>query len=158
MTSLMELPAPPYPKLDERTMNEEELGAVTAKNQGNVFGFACNQTAALMPLPIWLAHKLARRLAAARLQKQLAYLAPDGKTQVGVEYRDGKPYRIHSVTLLASQRSDTFQEFRPLRDDLYEHVIEPAFLGEKVRPDAHTHIFINPMVPSSTEDRPPTRD
>lgn len=147
MTSLIELPEPSYPKLDERKMNEEELEAVTAKHQGNVFGFACNQTAALMPLPIWLSHKLARRLAAVRLKKQLAYLAPDGKTQVGVEYREGKPYRIHSVTLLASQRSATFREFRPLRDDLYEHVIEPAFLGEKVRPDSHTHIFINPDGP-----------
>ena len=80
---------------------------VTAKNQGNVFGFACNQTAALMPLPIWLSHKLARRLGAARLQKQLSYLAPDGKTQVGVEYWDGRPNRIHSITLVASQRSNT---------------------------------------------------
>ena len=107
MTSLMELPSPPYPNLDEREMDEEEIDAVTAKNQGNVFGFACNQTAALMPLPIWLSHKLARRLGAARLQKQLSYLAPDGKTQVGVEYRDGRPNRIHSITLVASQRSNT---------------------------------------------------
>lgn len=144
MTSLMELPSPQYPKLDEREMDEEEIDAVTAKNQGNVFGFACNQTAALMPLPIWLSHKLARRLGAARLQKQLSYLAPDGKTQVGVEYRDGRPNRIHSITLVASQQSNTPRGVRSLRDDLYQHVIEPVFLNEQLRPDARTHIFINP--------------
>ena len=128
-------------------MDEEQIDAVTAKNQGNVFGFACNQTAALMPLPIWLSHKLARRLGAARLQKQLSYLAPDGKTQVGVEYRDGRPNRIHSITLVASQRSNTPRGIRSLRDDLYQHVIEPVFLNEQLRPDARTHIFINPEGP-----------
>src|SRR5688500_18820310 len=89
MTSLMELPALSYPQPDERQMGEEELEAITARNQANVFGFACNQNAAMIPLPNWLSHKQARRLAAARFQKQLTYLASDGKTQVGVEYRDG---------------------------------------------------------------------
>jgi len=101
----------------------------------------------MMPLPIWLAHKLARRLTAARLQKQLPYLAPDGKTQVGVEYRDGRPYRIHSITLVASQQKDALQSPESLRQDFWQHLIEPAFLGEKVRPDARTHIFINPDGP-----------
>ena len=147
MTSLMGLPESPTGQLDERHMDEEELEAVTAKNQGNVFGFACNQSPTQMPLPIWLAHKLARRLAAARLQKQLTYLAPDGKTQVGVEYSGGQPHRIHSITLVASQWSDAPRGLRPLRDDLYQHVIEPIFLNEEVRPDSHTHVFINPDGP-----------
>jgi S-adenosylmethionine synthetase len=147
MTSLMELSALAHPQLDEREMSEKELEAITARNQANVFGFACNQSAAMMPLPIWLAHKLARRLTAARLQKQLSYLAPDGKTQVGVEYRDGSPHRIHSITLIASQQKDALQSLESLRHDFWQHVIEPAFLGEKARPDARTHIFINPDGP-----------
>lgn len=147
MTSLMELPALSYPQPDERQMGEEELEAIAARNQANVFGFACNQSAAMMPLPIWLSHKLARRLAAARFQKQLPYLAPDGKTQVGVEYRDGRPHRIHSITLVASQWSTAPRGHDKLRDDLHEHVIEPAFLAEELRPDARTHVFINPDGP-----------
>lgn len=147
MTSLVELPPPSASQLDERELGEEEVEAITAKNQANVFGFACNQSAAMMPLPIWLAHKLARRLAAVRLQKQLPYLAPDGKTQVGVEFRGGKPHRIHSITLVASQQNAALPGFGPLRDDIYEHVIEPAFFNEELRPDSHTHVFINPDGP-----------
>ena len=81
------------------------MDRILIRNQVTVFGFACNQTAALMPLPLWLAHKLARKLTSVRLQKMLPYLAPDGKTQVGVEYREGQPSRIHSVTVIASQKT-----------------------------------------------------
>lgn len=144
MTSLSELPSLPHPHIDEREMDEEELEAVTAKNQANVFGFACNQSAAFMPLPISLSHKLARRLTAARFQKQIPYLAPDGKTQVGVEYREGRPYRIHSITIVATQEKTAMRGVGPLRDDLNAHVIEPVFAAETLRPDSRTHIFINP--------------
>ena len=144
MTSLSELPSLPHPHIDEREMSEEELESVTAKNQANVFGFACNQSAAFMPLPISLSHKLARRLTAARFQKQIPYLAPDGKTQVGVEYREGRPYRIHSITIIATQEKTAMRGVGPLRDDLNAHVIEPVFAVEALRPDSHTHIFINP--------------
>jgi S-adenosylmethionine synthetase len=144
MTSVSELPSLPHPHIDEREMDEEELEAVTAKNQANVFGFACNQSAAFMPLPISLSHKLARRLTAARFQKQIPYLAPDGKTQVGVEYREGRPYRIHSITIVATQEKTAMRGVGPLRDDLNAHVIEPVFAAETLRPDSRTHIFINP--------------
>ena len=127
MTSLSELPSLPHPHIDEREMSEEELESVTAKNQANVFGFACNQSAAFMPLPISLSHKLARRLTAARFQKQIPYLARDGKTQVGVEYREGRPYRIHSITIVATQEKTAIRGVGPLRDDLNAHVIEPVF-------------------------------
>lgn len=147
MTSLSELASLSHPYIDEREMSEEELESITAKNQANVFGFACNQSAAFMPLPIWLSHKLARRLTAARLQKQIPYLAPDGKTQVGVEYREGRPYRIHSITLVASQQRKVQHSPEHLRADLHTHVIEPAFAGEELRPDASTHVFINPEGP-----------
>lgn len=144
MTSLSELPSLSHPLIDEREMGEEELESITAKNQANVFGFACNQSAAMMPLPIWLSHKLARRLTAARFQKQIPYLAPDGKTQVGVEYREGRPYRIHSITLVASQQRNVQHNLEHLRADLRTHVIEPAFAAEELRPDARTHVFVNP--------------
>ena len=84
-------------------MSDDEIDLIPVKNQVTVFGFACNQTAALMPLPIWLAHKLARRLTSVRLRRCSPYLAPDGKTQVGIEYKNGRPYRIYSITVIASQ-------------------------------------------------------
>jgi S-adenosylmethionine synthetase len=117
------------------------------KNQVTVFGFACNQTPALMPLPIWLAHKLARRLTSARLQKILPYLAPDGKTQAGVEYRSGRPSGIHSLTVIASQNKTVAKggpDLRKLYEDIKEVVIDPAFQDEEIKPDQKTRIFINP--------------
>lgn len=103
LTSLKELPTEDSDSFDERYLSDEEIEQIPVRNQVTVFGYACDQTSALMPLPIWLAHRLARRLTSVRLQKLLPYLAPDGKTQVGIEYRDRRPYRIHSITLIASQ-------------------------------------------------------
>jgi len=71
-----------------------------------------------MPLPIWLARKLSRRLASARLQKILTYLSPDGKTQVGIEYRNRKPKRIHSITVIASQNQEDTPNLKQLRDEI----------------------------------------
>ena len=93
ITSLKEVPHERRNVTDERHMTDAEIERIVARNQVTVFGFACNQTAAFMPLPVWLAHRLARKLTAVRLQKTLTYLAPDGKTQVGVEYRAGRPSR-----------------------------------------------------------------
>lgn len=145
MTSLSQLPRQDW--RDERELSDAEIEAIPARNMANVFGFACDQTAALMPLPIWLAHKLARRLAAVRLQRQLSYLAPDGKTQVGVEYRQGRPFRIYSLTLVASQWQAMAVSPERLRDDLYALVVEPAFLDEPIKPDRGTAVFINPDGP-----------
>ncbi len=145
MTSLTELPRSGV--RDERELSEAELDRIPARNMANVFGYACNQTPTLMPLPVWLAHKLARRLASARLQRQLAYLAPDGKTQVGVEYRDGRPHRIHSLTVVASQWGDSAVTPERLREELYELVIEPAFRDAPLSPDRATAIFVNPDGP-----------
>ncbi|MGO9377161.1 MAG: methionine adenosyltransferase [Dissulfurispiraceae bacterium] len=146
LTSLKELPAEKC-SFDEQSLDDEAIERITVKNQVNVFGFACNQTAALMPLPIWLARKLARRLSSARLQKILPYLSPDGKTQVGIEYRDRKPNRIHSITVIASQTQEATPNLRQLRDDLRQAVIEQVFLDEEVKPDAGTRIFVNPDGP-----------
>lgn len=103
-----------------------------------------------MPLPIWLAHKLARRLTSVRLKKILSYLAPDGKTQVGVEYKNGRPCRIHSITVIASQgRPETSggPDLKKLRGDIRETVIQPVFQDEAVMADENTRIFINPDGP-----------
>jgi S-adenosylmethionine synthetase len=124
-----------------------------AKNQVTVFGFACNQTSAFMPLPIWLAHKLARRLTSVRLQKILPYLAPDGKTQAGIEYRGGHPSRIHSITVIASQNKSSEKggpDLKRLNEDVREAVIGPVFQDEEIKPDDKTRIFINPDGPFIT--------
>lgn len=145
MTSLAELPITPL--ADERELDDEAMERIPAHNMANCFGYACDQTPALMPLPIWLAHKLARRLVAARLQRQLTYLSPDGKTQVGVEYRQGRPARIHSLTLVAGQRRGQQVDADRLRDDLMALVVEPAFQNETIRPDRGTAIYVNPEGP-----------
>ena len=146
LTSLKELPAEKC-TFDEKTIDDKAIDRITVKNQVNVFGFACNQTSALMPLPIWLARKLSRRLASARLQKILTYLSPDGKTQVGIEYRNRKPNRIHSITVIASQNQEDTPNLKQLRDEIRQAVIEQVFLDEEVKPDANTRIFVNPDGP-----------
>jgi len=147
MTSFQELPESMYQSRDEADMDDAELDRLTAHNPATVFGYACNQTPALMPLPISLAHRLARRLTAARLQHQLDYLAPDGQSQIGIEYRQHRPHRVHSITLVASQMSADHPDEAQLRADMIEHVIEPVFRNETLRPDPDTRIWINPLSP-----------
>ncbi len=150
VTSLKEMDIQKGSRFDEKTLSEEEMDQHLIKNQVTLFGFACNQTPALMPLPIWLAHKLARRLTSVRLQRTLSYLEPDGKTQIAIEFRQGKPYRIHSITLIASQ-TKTPQSGGPtlqrLEDDLRELVIAAVFKDEEICPDEKTRIFVNPDGP-----------
>lgn len=147
VTSLTELPPYEGCTFPERELTDEEIERIPVRNQVTVFGFACNQTPAFMPLPIWLAHRLARRLTSVRLQKILPYLAPDGKTQVGIEYRDRLPSRIHSITVIASQNQAGEPDYKRLRDDIREAVIDHAFTDETIKPDARTQIFINPEGP-----------
>jgi len=144
VTSLRELPPDQQSRFDERTISDEEMDRIPVRNQVTVFGFACNQTPAFMPLPIWLAHKLARRLTSVRLQKQLPYLMPDGWTQVGIEYQDRIPRRIHSITIIACQQRDEEPSTGQLAEDIRENVIRPAFADEPIAPDGGTEIYINP--------------
>lgn len=150
VTSLRSLPHEEHCRFNEKELSDEEMDTIPVRNQVTVFGFACNQTPAFMPLPIWLAHRLARKLTSVRLQKILAYLAPDGKTQVGVEYRNGRPYRIHSVTVIASQNRPSTEggpEMRRLEEDIRQAVVDSVFLDEEIRPDRNTRVFINPDGP-----------
>ncbi len=147
VTSLKEQPSDPYRFFDERFMSDEEIDNIPVKNQVTIFGFACNQTPAFMPLPIWLSHKLSRRITSVRLQKILPYLEPDGKTQVGVCYKDRRPYRIHSIGIIASQEKAGSPSPKQLAEDIREQVIGPVFHDEPLKPDDATGIFINPDGP-----------
>jgi S-adenosylmethionine synthetase len=144
LTSLEELPPDKIHNFDEKKLSDAEIEEIPVKNQVTVFGFACNQTPTLIPLPIWFAHKLARQLDIARRDKILPYLAPDGKTQVGVEYKNRQPTRIHSLTIIASQNSETKPNLQQLRHDIQEAVIQPALNDEAIHPDENSRIFVNP--------------
>jgi len=121
-------------------MIEKELEAVGAGDQGMMFGFACNETATLMPMPIYLAHKLARSLAEKRKSGALEWLRPDGKSQVTVEYSKGKPKRIDTV-LVSTQHSPDISH-ADIREGLMEEVIGPVLPEELV--DKDLKIYVNP--------------
>jgi S-adenosylmethionine synthetase len=116
-----------------------------AEEQANVFGFACSETVALMPLPISLAHRVARALSDARGPK-VPWLGPDGKTQVAVEYRDGRPKRLHGITLTCALNGGAPSE-QKIVATLRETVIESVFKNEAFAPDAETKITVNPGDP-----------
>jgi len=120
---------------------EDILNSQGAGDQGMMFGYACDETPELMPLPIWLAHRMAERLTEVRKSGQIPYLRPDGKTQVTFEYEDGRPVRLSTV-LISTQHGDRVDRDTQIRPDLIEQVIMPtipeAFRGDK--PEIH----INP--------------
>jgi S-adenosylmethionine synthetase len=111
-----------------------------AGDQGLMFGYACDETPELMPLPIMLAHKLVRRLSEVRRAGVLDYLRPDGKSQVSVEYEGGRPVRLDAV-VISSQHSDRVS-IEQLRTEIRQHVIDPILPPDMV--DAGTHYHINP--------------
>ena len=146
MTSFMDHTERQYREWDLEALDDEGLGRITAKDQVTVFGYACDQTEALMPLPIAIAHALVRRLDDPDLHADLPYLLPDAKVQVGVEYRDGRAARIHSVALETSQ-CDGGPGMDRLQSDLIHGVITPVLGEQPIAPDGDTHYFINPEGP-----------
>jgi S-adenosylmethionine synthetase len=130
--------------------SEEELDAIGAGDQGLMFGFACNETPEFMPLPISLAHRISRRLAAVRKSGQLPYLRPDGKTQVTVSYEDGRPVGIDTI-LVSTQHTETIDNITDpaavqakIREDLWQVVVQPIFSDIAIQPDSGTRFLVNP--------------
>ncbi len=121
-------------------MSEEEVEAIGAGDQGMMFGFACNETPVLMPMPIYLAHNLARRLTEVRKNGTLPWLRPDGKTQVTVEYAFGRPKRVDTVLVSTQHAPEISQE--DIRAAVIQHVILPVLPPEMV--DEKMKIFVNP--------------
>ena len=120
---------------------EDLLNAQGAGDQGMMFGYACDETPDLMPLPIWLAHRMAERLAEVRRSGEVPYLRPDGKTQVTFDYEDGRPTRLRTV-LISTQHAPGIDRDSEIRPDLVEAVIRPV-LPEQFADDDYT-VFVNP--------------
>jgi S-adenosylmethionine synthetase len=121
-------------------MTDAEVEAIGAGDQGMMFGYACDETPALMPTPIYLAHKLSRRLAEVRKNGTLDWVRPDGKSQVTIEYQYGKPARVDTALISTQHAPEISQE--DIRDAVIEHVIKPVLPEEMV--DDKLKIFVNP--------------
>lgn len=127
--------------LEERGKKKKDsFNEIGAGDQGIMFGYACDETKELMPMPISLAHKLAKRLTTVRKNKTLKYLRPDGKTQVTIEYDQGKPKRVD--TILISTQHDAKVSLNRIRTDLLKHVINPVVPKKLI--DKKTRILVNP--------------
>jgi len=128
--------------LEEKSgeMTDKEVETIGAGDQGMMFGYACNETPTLLPMPIYLAHKLTLRLSEARKDGTLSWLRPDGKSQVTVEYAFGKPKRIDTVLVSTQHAPEISQE--EIRAQVIEHVIKPVLPADMV--DDNLKIYVNP--------------
>lgn len=131
-------------------LSDEELDQIGAGDQGLMFGFACNETPELMPLPISLAHRISRKLAAVRKTGQLPYLRPDGKTQVTVAYENHRPVAIDTI-LVSTQHTATIGDITDdaaiqakIKEDLWSMVVLPVFSDLTIKPDEQTRYLVNP--------------
>jgi S-adenosylmethionine synthetase len=122
----------------------DHAGVAGAGDQGMMFGYATNETPELMPMPISLAHRVARRLAEVRKSGEIPYLRPDGKTQVTVRYRDGRPVAVEKL-LISTQHAEGVDAETRIKPDLWEHVVRPVIPADLYDPDALlAHFLVNP--------------
>lgn len=121
-------------------MSDAQIEAIGAGDQGMMFGYACNETPTLMPMPIYLAHKLARQLSVVRKNGTLPWLRPDGKTQVTIEYHYGKPVRVDTVLVSTQHAPDVSHS--EITESVIEHVIQPTIPPELL--DGQPKIYVNP--------------
>jgi S-adenosylmethionine synthetase len=135
---------------ENRGDSNEIFDQTGAGDQGIMFGYACNETPELMPLPISLSHRVARRLAAVRKTGDLPYLRPDGKTQITVEYKNGVPFGIDTI-LISTQHdaaigdiTDDLGVQAKIKADLWKYVVLPVFADLEIKPDDKTHFLVNP--------------
>ena len=126
--------------LESRGNGKDKYDKIGAGDQGMMFGYACNETEELMPMPISLAHRLARRLSEVRKDGTLSYLRPDGKTQVTVEYHDNKPVRIENIVVSTQHSPDV--ELETIRKDIIEYVIKKTVPENMI--DENTKYYVNP--------------
>ena len=131
-------------------LSDSELDEIGAGDQGLMFGYACNETPELMPLPISLAHRISRRLAEVRKNGDFTYLRPDGKTQVSVQYEDGKPVGIDTI-LVSTQHTETIGDLsdntevqKKIKEDLWSAVVQPVFADIDLKPNDDTRFLVNP--------------
>ena len=131
-------------------LSDSELDQIGAGDQGLMFGYACNETPELMPLPISLAHRISRRLAEVRKQGDLTYLRPDGKTQVSVQYEDGIPVGIDTI-LVSTQHTETIGSLtdntaiqKQIKEDLWSAIVQPVFAEMDLKPNDKTRFLVNP--------------
>lgn len=145
ITSIISMPLEQRVKADEHDLSETEIDQLPVSHQATIFGFACNQSKELMPLPIVLANRLARELTAARQRKAIDYLSPDCTVQVGVQFENRKPVRVQSITLIAGIQKKEKPDSVRLKEDLLQHAIIPVFANEVLKLDEATEIFVNPQ-------------
>ncbi len=135
---------------EEREDSSDSFDKIGAGDQGIMFGYACNETPELMPLPISLAHRLARQMAVVRKNGKMSFLRPDGKTQVTIAYEEGKPVAVDTI-LLSTQHDATIGGItddagvqQKIKDDLWTHVVQPVFADLSIKPDDATKYLVNP--------------
>jgi S-adenosylmethionine synthetase len=135
---------------EEREDSSDSFDKIGAGDQGIMFGYACNETPELMPLPISVAHRLARQMAVVRKNGKMSFLRPDGKTQVTIAYEEGKPVAVDTI-LLSTQHdamigniTDDAGVQQKIKDDLWTYVVQPVFADLAIKPDDATKYLVNP--------------
>ncbi|MDJ0881324.1 MAG: methionine adenosyltransferase [Gammaproteobacteria bacterium] len=145
LSSIMDHTQEDYDPLELESLNDMAIDKITARQQASVFGYACDQTEDLMPVPIWLAHRMAARIDSVHgHKKKLSYLLPDAEVQVGFEFNDGKPSRLHSIAVVTTQTENSTVELEQLREDINHKVIHHVLKKEKIAHDDTTQVHINP--------------